>query len=83
MARRNRLLFTAMKKISADQVRADFNHITTVIHYTRAAHELGLWESERILIERYFPDRDTRLLEAGCGAGRRVPPAWNESSNVR
>jgi len=67
-----------MKKISAEQVRADFNHITAVIHYTKAAHKLGLWESERLLIERYFPDRSTPLLEAGCGAGR-VAVALHES----
>lgn len=65
-----------MKKISATQVRADFNHITAVIHYTRAAHELGLWASERILIERFFPDRALPLLEAGCGAGRVAVALW-------
>ncbi len=58
------------KKISAATVRADFNDLTAVIHYTRAAHELGLWRSERLLIERFFPDRAAPLLEAGCGAGR-------------
>ena len=67
-----------MKKISSEQVRADFNHITAVIHYTKAAHKLGLWESERLLIERFFPDRGTPLLEAGCGAGR-VAVALHES----
>ncbi|MBK8476518.1 MAG: class I SAM-dependent methyltransferase [Opitutaceae bacterium] len=38
--------------------------------YTRAAHRLGLWKSERLLIERFFPDLAAPLLEAGCGAGR-------------
>lgn len=47
-----------------------------MIHYTRAAHELGLWASERILIERFFPDRNARLLEAGCGAGRVTIGMW-------
>ncbi len=64
------------KKISANIVRADFNELRAVIHYTRAAHELGLWKSERILIERFFPDRAAPLLEAGCGAGRVAVGLW-------
>lgn len=64
-------------KITGETVRADFNAIDTVIHYTRAAHFLGLWESERILIEHYFPDRSARLLEAGCGAGRGAVGLWH------
>lgn len=47
------------------------------MHYTRAAHELGLWKSERALIERYFPDRGARLIEAGCGAGRVTLGLWD------
>ena len=66
-----------LKKISAAQVRADFNDLTAVMHYTRAAHALGLWASERILIERFFPDRAAPLLEAGCGAGRVTLALWS------
>lgn len=64
-------------KITGETVRADFNAIDTVIHYTRAAHFLGLWQSERILIERHFPDHDAPLLEAGCGAGRATIGLWH------
>lgn len=64
-------------KISAATVRADFNDLPAVIHYTRAAHGLGLWISERTLIERFFPDRNTHLLEAGCGAGRVTLGLWS------
>ncbi len=67
---------TPANKISAAQVRADFNDLPAVIHYTRAAHELGLWQSERILIERFFPDRTAPLLEAGCGSGRVSIALW-------
>ncbi len=59
-----------MTKITPEVVRADFNDLPTVVHYARAAHFLGLWKSEVIVIERYFPDRGMKLLEAGCGAGR-------------
>lgn len=64
------------KKITADTVRADFNDLTAVLHYTRAAHDLGLWASERIIIERTFTDRAAPLLEAGCGAGRVTLGLW-------
>lgn len=66
-----------MKKISSDQVRADFNDLLSVVHYTRAAHELGLWASERTLIQRFFPDREAPLIEAGCGAGRVTLGLWS------
>jgi SAM-dependent methyltransferase len=58
------------KKITAATVRADFNDPVAVAHYARAAHFLGLWASERALIEKYFPNQSAPLLEAGCGAGR-------------
>ena len=67
----------SLKKISSEQVRADFNDLTSVIHYTRAAHELGLWASERKLIDRFFPDRAAALVEAGCGAGRVTLGLWS------
>lgn len=59
-----------LRPVTAAQVRRDFNDPRAVVHYARAAHRLGLWESERILIERVFADRSAPLLEAGCGAGR-------------
>jgi SAM-dependent methyltransferase len=64
------------KKITAATVRADFNDAVAVAHYARAAHFLGLWESERILIDRFFPDKAAPLLEAGCGAGRVTLGLW-------
>jgi ubiquinone/menaquinone biosynthesis C-methylase UbiE len=66
----------ALKKISSETVRADFNDLLAVVHYTRAAHELGLWKSERKLIERFFPEPNASLLEAGCGAGRVTLGLW-------
>ncbi|HEX3729776.1 MAG TPA: class I SAM-dependent methyltransferase [Opitutaceae bacterium] len=66
-----------MSQISGETVREDFNDPAAVIHYARAAHFLGLWASERILLERFFPDRGARLLEAGCGAGRATIGIWD------
>lgn len=67
---------SALAKISLATVRSDFNDLLAVVHYTRAAHELGLWQSERLLIEKYFPEREAPLLEAGCGAGRVAIALW-------
>jgi ubiquinone/menaquinone biosynthesis C-methylase UbiE len=67
-----------VKKISAETVRADFNDPLAVVHYTRAAHFLGLWKSEKILIERFFTDKNAPLLEAGCGSGRVTLGLWHE-----
>jgi SAM-dependent methyltransferase len=64
------------QKITSATVRADFNDLQSVVHYTRAAHELGLWASERALIERFFLHREAPLLEAGCGAGRVTIGLW-------
>jgi ubiquinone/menaquinone biosynthesis C-methylase UbiE len=66
------------EKISGETVRDDFNAINTVLHYTRAAHFIGLWKSELALIERYFPNKEARLLEAGCGAGRVAVGLWHQ-----
>jgi len=65
-------------KITGATVRADFNAINAVLHYARAAHFLGLWESERRLIERFLPDKSARLLDAGCGAGRVAVGLWHQ-----
>ncbi|MCF7689190.1 MAG: class I SAM-dependent methyltransferase [Cephaloticoccus sp.] len=66
----------ATTKVNKRIVREDFNDLTAVVHYTKAAHSIGLWESERLLIEQFFPDKSARLLEAGCGAGRVAVALW-------
>jgi SAM-dependent methyltransferase len=65
-------------KIDGATVREDFNAINTVLHYTRAAHSIGLWKSELKLIREYLPDYHARLLEAGCGAGRVTVGLWEQ-----
>jgi SAM-dependent methyltransferase len=70
------LVLKSSAKISSATVRDDFNDPVAVVHYARAAHQLGLWKSEKLLIERFFPDKTARLLEAGCGAGRVTLGLW-------
>ena len=61
---------------SGAQVRESFNGIPSILHYTRAAHFLGLWESERQVLGRFLPALSTDVLEAGCGAGRVTLGLW-------
>lgn len=58
------------RKIDGETVREDFNDLPAVLLYTRAAHFIGLWRSERLLVQRFFTDPTAPLIEAGCGAGR-------------
>jgi SAM-dependent methyltransferase len=58
-----------------EQIRSYFNDSHTVEHYVRAVANVGLWESERLLIEKWF-DRDKAVLDLGCGAGRVVLGLW-------
>ncbi len=67
-----------ISKVDGATVRDDFNAINTVLHYTRAAHFIGLWKSELALISKYLPDKSARLLEAGCGAGRVAVGLWHQ-----
>ena len=69
---------SVVKKITSSTVQADFNDPLAVVHYTRAAHFLGLWRSEQILIERFFTDKNAALIEAGCGSGRVTLGLWHE-----
>ena len=64
------------RPIDGQAVRADFNDLLAVVHYTKAAHELGLWASEEALIRRFFTEPAAPLLEAGCGAGRVTLGLW-------
>jgi SAM-dependent methyltransferase len=65
-------------KIDGATVRDDYNAINAVLHYTRAAHFVGLWKSELALIAKYLPEKNARLLEAGCGAGRVTIGLWHQ-----
>jgi len=65
-----------VRRITGAIVRRDFDDPNVVVHYARAADRLGLWASERVLIERWLPDRAAPLLDAGCGAGRVTLGLW-------
>ena len=58
-----------IRKVDTDFIRKSFTTEKTVLDYTRAVKEIGLWESEKIMIEKYFSP-ESRILDIGCGAGR-------------
>jgi len=67
----------ASPRWSGAHVRANFNGIPSVLYYTRAAHFLGLWKSERLMLGRFLPALSADIVEAGCGAGRVTLGLWN------
>ena len=50
-------------------VRGSWEDGDHVSEYVEAVTTVGLWQSERQLIDRYLP-RDGAILDIGCGAGR-------------
>ena len=58
-----------IRKVDTDFIRKSFSTEITVSDYTKAVREIGLWESEKIMIEKYF-NPESRILDIGCGAGR-------------
>lgn len=58
-----------IRKIDKDFIKESFTAEKTVSDYTRAVEEIGLWESEKMMIKKYF-NPESRILDIGCGAGR-------------
>ena len=58
-----------IRKVDTEFIRKSFNTEKTVSDYTRAVKEIGLWESEKMMIKKYFNPKD-QILDIGCGAGR-------------
>ena len=57
------------RKVDTEFIRKSFTTEKTVSDYVKAVSEVGIWESEKMMIEKYFKPED-RILDIGCGAGR-------------
>ncbi len=55
--------------MNPENIKAYFSNDAVVCDYARAVFDVGLWRSEKLLIEEFFASSDS-LLELGCGAGR-------------
>ena len=58
------------QKVSADDVLDYYANAKVLDHYEEAATQAGLWESEKIVFTKNFPDSTKSILELGCGCGR-------------
>ena len=59
----------AIRKIDTEFIRESFTTEKTVSDYAKAVREIGLWESEKMMIRKYF-NSEGQILDIGCGAGR-------------
>lgn len=50
-------------------IRETYNRKEMQKVYTEAVDKVGLWQSEKIMVEKYI-SRDDKILDLGCGAGR-------------
>ena len=59
----------AEQKVDLEFVRGTWEDPEHLGDYVEAVDKVGLWDSERMLISKYFTKED-RILDIGCGAGR-------------
>ena len=61
--------WTTKLKAHLELVRASWEDPSHVDEYVEAVRTVGLWDSERLLVSKYFFSED-QILDIGCGAGR-------------
>ena len=56
-------------QVDFEFVKRSFSAPENVRHYAIATEKIGLWESERIVLQRHLPGSGA-ILDVGCGTGR-------------
>lgn len=64
-----------MSTVLEESIKAYYSSEVVLRHYAKATVNLGLWQSEEILIRQYFRPTDT-LLDLGTGSGRIALALW-------
>lgn len=54
-----------------------YNSENSVLKYTTAVDNIGLWKSEKKIIEEYI-DKNSNIIDLGCGAGRTTINLYRE-----
>lgn len=57
------------KSTVLNDIRKNYNLDINIARYGNAIDEVGLWESEKIICDKYINKND-KILDLGCGAGR-------------
>ena len=60
-----------------ESVRKTYNNSKVAKSYTEAVEKVGLWNSEKIMFEKYI-SKDAKILDLGCGAGRTTINLYKE-----
>jgi len=63
-------------KVDSARVLDYFQGEKVLEHYSLAATSVGLWLSEEKVFERVFPEKNSSLIELGCGCGRIASGMW-------
>lgn len=58
-----------MKKITQNVTLNEYNNEVVVEGYEKAVEKVGLWESEKVIFNKYLKS-GMKILDIGCGAGR-------------
>ena len=70
-----------LKNIVIKEVKENYNLEINVKRYGEAIDEVGLWESEKIIFNRYIKPSD-KILDLGCGWGTcTLQLAYNHSED--
>ncbi|MCL2369474.1 MAG: class I SAM-dependent methyltransferase [Alphaproteobacteria bacterium] len=58
-----------MSQITIETTKSYYETDKNLAHYGEAIEKIGLWESEKIMFEKYINKTD-KILDLGCGTGR-------------